>query len=135
MNFSSYRSTAQMFVYTLPVALLAITFLQASIDKLVDRQGNLSYFKTKFAKSFLAKATEPAFWAITALELAAGVLCTLGFLQILLGEKRVIAFWGAAVSAIAVCALFFGLRISKDYDGAAKLVPYFLVAVVAMYVL
>jgi diacylglycerol kinase len=34
-----------------------------------------------------------------------------------------------------VLALFFGQRIAKDYAGAAVLVPYFLLVLVAMYLL
>jgi hypothetical protein len=32
-------------------------------------------------------------------------------------------------------ALFFGQRLAKDYPGAATLVPYFLLSLVAIYVL
>jgi hypothetical protein len=32
-------------------------------------------------------------------------------------------------------ALFFGQRVSKDYAGAAALVPYFLLALVAIVIL
>ena len=46
-----------------------------------------------------------------------------------------IAFYGAVVSALAIIALFFGQRIAKDYPGAAVLVPYFLLTLLAIYVL
>ena len=35
----------------------------------------------------------------------------------------------------AIIALFFGQRIAKDYAGAAVLVPYFLLTLVAIYLL
>jgi hypothetical protein len=34
-----------------------------------------------------------------------------------------------------MCALFFGQRVSKDYAGAAVLVPYFLLALSGIYLL
>jgi hypothetical protein len=46
-----------------------------------------------------------------------------------------LAFYGAVISAIAIVALFFGQRMAKDYAGAAVLVPYFLVALSAIYLL
>jgi hypothetical protein len=42
---------------------------------------------------------------------------------------------GAVVSGIAIIALFFGQRMAKDYVGAAVLVPYFLLALSAIYLL
>jgi diacylglycerol kinase len=46
-----------------------------------------------------------------------------------------IAFYGAVVSALSILALFFGQRMAKDYAGAAVLVPYFLLCLVAIYLL
>jgi hypothetical protein len=45
------------------------------------------------------------------------------------------AFYGAVISAVAIIALFFGQRMAKEYAGAAVLVPYFLLALVAIYLL
>ena len=39
------------------------------------------------------------------------------------------------ISAISLIALFFGQRMAKDYAGAAVLVPYFLLALSAIYLL
>jgi hypothetical protein len=39
------------------------------------------------------------------------------------------------MSAIAILALFFGQRMTKEYAGAAILVPYFLLTLVAIYLL
>jgi hypothetical protein len=39
------------------------------------------------------------------------------------------------VSAFSILALFFGQRMAKDYPGAATLVPYFLLALAAIYLL
>jgi hypothetical protein len=47
----------------------------------------------------------------------------------------IVAFYGAVISAVAIIALFFGQRMAKDYAGAAVLVPYFLLTLVAIYLL
>ncbi len=72
---------------------------------------------------------------ITILEIAAGVLSAVGCVLVILLNDSTIAFYGAILSAAAITALFFGQRMAKDYAGAAVLVPYFLVTLVAMYLL
>ena len=72
---------------------------------------------------------------LTLLELSAGILSAIGFVALLVSHNSVIAFYGAVLSAIAIVALFFGQRMAKEYAGAAVLVPYFLVTLVAIYLL
>jgi hypothetical protein len=55
--------------------------------------------------------------------------------MILFTGESAIAFYGAIVSAVAILALFFGQRMTKEYAGAAILVPYFLLALIAIYLL
>ena len=116
-------------------AFLAILFLQSGIDKVVDRRGNFEWLKGHFAKSPLAGIVPALLICITILEVAAGALRGVGCLLIILLKDSTIAFYGAILSAAAITALFFGQRIAKDYAGAAVLVPYFLLALVAIYVL
>jgi diacylglycerol kinase len=116
-------------------AFLAILFLQSGIDKIVDRRGNLEWLKGHFAKSPLAGTVPALLTAITILELAAGVLSALGCVLLLLLRDSTVAFCGAIISAAAIIALFFGQRVAKDYAGAAVLVPYLLLALVAIYLL
>jgi diacylglycerol kinase len=92
-------------------AFLAILFLQSGIDKIIDRRGNFEWLKGHFANS------------------------AVGCVFIILSRDSTVAFYGAAISAVTVLALFFGQRIAKDYAGAAVLVPYFLLVLVAMYLL
>ncbi|MEY2491810.1 MAG: hypothetical protein QOH24_761 [Verrucomicrobiota bacterium] len=114
---------------------LAILFLQSSIDKIVDRHGNLEFLKEHFAKTSLAGLVTPMFIVVTIVELSAGILTALGSVLILLARGTSVAFYGAVLAAIALIALFFGQRIAKDYPGAAVLVPYFLLTLSAIYLL
>src|SRR4029077_16979906 len=116
-------------------AFLAILFVQSGIDKIVDRRGNLEWLKGHFAKSPLAGTVPALLTAITILEVAAGALGAAGWLLIILLKDSTIAFYGAILSAAAITALFFGQRIAKEYAGAAVLVPYFLLTLVAIYLL
>jgi len=114
---------------------LAILFLQSGIDKIVDRRENLEWLKGHFAKSPLTGIVPALLTAITILEIAAGALSAIGCVFLIVSRDPTIAFYGAVISAVAIIALFFGQRMAKDYAGAAVLVPYFLLTLVAIYLL
>ena len=116
-------------------AFLAILFLQSGIDKVVDRRGNLEWLRGHFAKSPLAGMVPLMVTAITIHEIAAGTLNVVGCVLIISLRDPIVAFYGAILSTISILALFFGQRIAKDYAGAAILVPYFLLTLVAIYLL
>ena len=116
-------------------AFLAILFLQSGIDKILDRRGNFEWLKGHFAKSPTAGIVPALLICITILEVAAGALSAIGCVFVILSRDSTVAFYGAVISAVAVLALFFGQRMAKDYAGAAVLVPYFLLTLVAMYLL
>jgi diacylglycerol kinase len=120
---------------TLVSAFLAILLLQSGIDKVVDRRGNLEWLTGHFAKSPLAGLVPLMLSVITLLELAAGGLSAVGCVLVLVLRGSTLAFYGAVIAAISLTALFFGQRVAKDYPGAAILVPYFLLTLVAIYLL
>jgi hypothetical protein len=116
-------------------AFLAILFLQSGIDKIIDHRGNLEWLKGHFAKSQLAGLVVVLLAALTILEVAAGALSAIGCLILIISRETTIAFYGAVASSVAIIALFFGQRMAKDYAGAAVLIPYFLLALLAIYLL
>jgi hypothetical protein len=128
-------SEAIYLIQILISAFLAILFLQSGIDKVVDRRGNLEWLKGHFAKSPLTGFVPLMLTAITILEIVAGALSAVGCALIILMRDSTLAFYGAAIAAISITALFFGQRMTKDYAGAAILVPYFLLALSAIYLL
>jgi hypothetical protein len=126
---------ASYIIQLLVSAILAILFLQSGLDKVIDRKGNRAYLDGVFAKSPLAGTVGPMFLVVTILEVAAGALSAIGFLLLLVTRDATLAFWGGLVAAANIVALFFGQRMAKDYAGAAALVPYFLLAITAIYFL
>jgi len=131
----THISQAVYLMQILASAFLAILFLQSGIDKIVDRRGNFEWLKGHFAKSPLAGIVPALLICITIVEVAAGALSAVGCVLVVLLNDSAIAFYGAIVSAAAITALFFGQRIAKEYAGAAVLVPYFLLTLVAIYLL
>jgi len=116
-------------------AFLAILFLQSGIDKILDRRGNFEWLKGHFAKSPLAGIVPLLLISLTILEVAAGALSAVGCVLVIVLKDSAIALYGAILSAAAITALFFGQRIAKEYAGAGVLVPYFLLTLVAIYLL
>ena len=116
-------------------AFLAILFLQSGIDKIVDRRGNFEWLKGHVAKSPLARMVPALLICITVLEVAAGALSAVGCVLVILLKNSTVGLYGAVLFAAAITGLFFGQRVAKDYAGAAVLVPYFLLTLVAIYLL
>ena len=128
-------ANALYLVQILAVAFLAILFLQSGIDKIVDYRSNLEWLKGHFAKSPLAGVVPILLATLTILELAAGGLSAIGCIILIVSRQSTVAFYGAVISAVALIALFFGQRMAKEYAGAAVLVPYFLLALITIYLL
>lgn len=126
---------ASYILQILVAAFLAVLFLQSGIDKVVDRKGNRAYLDEHFARSPLAGTVGPMLVVITILEVSAGALSGVGCILLLLTHDSMVAFLGAVIAGINIIALFLGQRVAKDYAGAAALVPYFLLALVGIYIL
>lgn len=124
-----------LFLQLASTLFLAILFLQSGLDKVFNWQGNYDWIKGHFAKSPLKKMVGLMFPMITIMEVAAGLLCAVGLVLILVNENYDIALLGAELSALSILALFFGQRLAQDYAGAGTLVPYFLVCLSAIYIL
>lgn len=115
-------------------AMVAILFLQSSLDKLFDWKGNKEYLTTHFAKSPLKGSVPLLLPVITLVELAAGATSAAALAMVLLGRSGCLGIVGMSLGMSALCMLFFGQRVAKDYGGAAALVPYFLLCAGGLYV-
>lgn len=114
---------------------LSILFLQSGLDKIVNYKGNKEWLIGHFAKSPLAKTVGIMMPIITLLEVAAGVLCTLGIMDIIFYQSVELGLVGAQIATLSVLALFFGQRIAQDYEGAATLTSYFIICIMTIYLL
>ena len=122
-------------IQLLSLAFLGILFLQSGLDKVFNYKGNFEWLKGHFSKSILKGTVGILMPATTFLEVAAGVCCMIGIVQLILNGSTAIGLIGAQFSALSILALFFGQRLAHDYAGAATLVGYFLVCLAAIFVL
>jgi hypothetical protein len=123
------------FVQILFSAFFAILFLQSGIDKITDRKGNLVWLTGHFANTPLARMVPLLLTTITIFEVLAGITSALAVLEVCIYRSFNTALIGTSLSAVSLLMLFFGQRLAKDYAGAGGLVPYFLVAVINLYIL
>lgn len=112
---------------------IAILFIQSGLDKVFDWKGNLDWLTGHFSKSILAGMVPIMLAVITVMELAAGVLSTVGLIYFLAAGSTILIFYTSLIGAASITALFFGQRVAKDYAGAAILVPYFILLLILMY--
>lgn len=112
---------------------VAVLFIQSGLDKVFDWKGNLEWLTGHFSKSFLAPFVTPMLATVTLMEIATGFLSAAGIIYFLATGSLSLIFYASIIGAASITALFFGQRIAKDYAGAAVLVPYFVLMIVAMY--
>lgn len=118
----------------LVTAFIAVLYIQSGADKVMDMDGNLGWLRQHFGKSIFKNMVPPMFYTVVLLEVGSAILCLAGIGQMLIKGDTHLALYGALASAVNLICLFTGQRFAKDYAGAASLVPYFLLSIVAMVI-
>ena len=116
--------------------MMTIAFLQSGVDKLIDREGNLVFFESHFANTPLKSVADVGLSILTILELMGGAMCAYGIYCAIVENSTVWIFNGLLLLSVTILILFLGQRIAKDYQGAADLVPYFILnmmGIMSMY--
>ena len=124
MEFANYNSIEIM--QMLSAIFFSIVFFQSSIDKILDRKGNIEFFEEHFKATLLNKILSPVLSILTLLELIAAGICIYGLFYSLLYQNTDFIFYGLVASGIVLLMLLFGQRIAKDYVGAADITIYFI---------
>ncbi|MBL8953126.1 MAG: DoxX family membrane protein [Myxococcaceae bacterium] len=129
------RGTGASFASVFVSGFLAVYFLQAGLDKLLDRQANVMRFKVAFDQSPMRRRISGWLTLLTIGEMFAGILSAAGCLTLLLAKSREMAFGGAVLGGLSMLVFFFGLRLGRDYTTASQLVPYFVTCLAALVLL
>lgn len=113
-------------------AFFAVLFFQSGLDKVTDRQGNLDWMVPHFEKSPFRGKVPFLLSVLTVLELGAALVCVGGLVDLGFKLGFHLAWYGLALAAFNLIALFAGQRFAKDYVGAANLAVYFGVALLGL---
>jgi hypothetical protein len=117
------------FFMMVPGLMLAIAFLQSGWDKIVQRQGNLDWFKGHFAKTMLGRWPSGALTYLTLLELGAGVSYVVFWISAFWFSPALhiaLSLW-LGFNGVTLVSLFLGQRLAGDYAGAANINGYTLI--------
>ena len=112
---------------------LTIVFLQSGLDKLLNYKHELGWVRQKFVRSPLHSYVGVLFFVLAIAETISGVFSLSGAFQIFFTSENSLALIGAWCASITMLMLIFGQRITKDYTGAATLVPYFIATLLVLY--
>lgn len=114
---------------------LIVTFLQSGIDKITDWKGNLSFIKDHFKNSPLKDMVPILLGTILVMEILASVLMIIGVYYLGASGSTGFALLGTELSAISLIFMLIGQRLAKDYAGAMTLSIYFIINVLAVFLL
>lgn len=115
------------------MAFLAVVFLQSGLDKVTGWQGNLSWLKEHFGKTFLKSMVTPLLAVLTLLELASGLGAVIAIVDWLVFDSATIATYTLCLSLFTFLCLFTGQRIAKDYAGAGNILIYAAFTLITAY--
>ena len=113
---------------------VGIVMTQSGLDKIFNWEGELDFITEKFSKTIIANFSAFGLIQVTILETLSGLLSLLGSVMTLFYGDESYGIMGLLLAAGSFCILMAGQRISKDYDGSAALVPYFILVVFGLFV-
>ena len=119
-------------VQILASLFFSIVFFQSGIDKIIDRKGNLEFFKDHFKDTFLYKIFSAALSILAFLEITTAGVCLFGFTYSLIFADTTFIFYGLLLAGLVLLMLLFGQRVAKDYIGAADITVYFIVCIITI---
>ena len=119
-------------VQILASLFFSIVFFQSGIDKIIDRKGNLEFFKDHFKDTILNKIFSPALSILVFLEITTAGVCLFGFTYSLIFADTTFIFYGLLLAGLVLLMLLFGQRVAKDYIGAADITVYFIVCIITI---
>ena len=114
-----------------------ILFLQSGLDKILNFDGNLMYFKDHFKNTFLKNQVKLLLIFVTLLEILSGLLSALSFVNNLNVSLNFISqlhsfYISQVLVLLTIICLFLGQRIAQDYEGAVNLGIYFFIALLGL---
>ena len=112
---------------------IGIIMTQSGLDKIFNWEGELDFMTEKFSKTIIANFSTFGLIQVTILETLSGLLSLLGSIMVLFYDDKAYGIVGLILAAGSLCILMAGQRISKDYEGSAVLVPYFLLTMIGLF--
>ena len=113
---------------------LGIVMTQSGFDKIFNWEGELNFITGKFANTPLSNFSTFGLIQVTILEILSGLISLFGSIMALFYNDYSYGIMGLILAAASLAILMLGQRISKDYEGAAVLVPYYILTMFGLFV-
>ena len=113
---------------------IGIVMTQSGFDKVFNWEGELNFIIEKFSKTPLSSFSAFGLIKVTIFEILSGLMSLFGSIMVLFYGDESYGIVGLILAAISLCILMLGQRLSKDYEGAAVLVPYFLLTMFGLFI-
>jgi len=126
---SLFTAQILILIYTI------ITFGFSAIEKLLEWNKNIGFYKNHFNKTFLKNNIPFLLKLVIILEFITVITCVVGLLILIVFSEKEIGFYGLIIAAITLIGLMFGQRIAKDYTGAMNITIYFILTIIGIFML
>ncbi len=120
---------------SLIICYLSLSIGYSVIEKILQWQNSLDYYKEHFKRSFLKNHVRGAIIFVILLEIVCVGLNINGLYQLLNGGNTMFAIWGLLAVSITLIVLMTGQRIAQDFSGAMNITVYFILTVFGLFIL
>ena len=132
--FFDYEFSYMHIIASFISGFIGIVMAQSGFDKIFNWEGELDFITEKFVKTPLANFSAFGLIQVTIFEVLSGLASLFGGIMVLFYGDKSYGIIGLILAAISLSILMLGQRISKDYEGAAVLVPYFLLTMFGLFI-
>jgi putative oxidoreductase len=110
---------------------LAVLFLQSGLDKATNFQSNLAWFNDYFKNSILSGNEKWMLLMLTFTEVLTGLVSVVGLFDLWFQYTNAYRL-SILMALFNFTLLFSGMRIAKDYQGAASISTYMAVTLLGL---
>ena len=114
---------------------IIITFGFSAVEKAMNWEESIAYYKNHFKDTVLKKAIPLLLLLVIITELIVVVTGITGVFSLVVFNEKSIAFFSLILASITLIGLMFGQRIAKDYQGAMLITVYFILTVFGLLLL
>lgn len=114
---------------------MTLSFIYSIIEKIIQWEDCKVHYKVHFKKSFLKNHVPAAIVLVILLEFVSVVMNMMGLYILFDTGSTKMALWGMIGVALTLILLMTGQRIAQDYSGAMNITVYFILTVMAIFML
>ncbi len=112
---------------------LGITCIYSAFEKIFKWTDSLSYYIDLYKNNLNPFLVTGSIVIILLIEIVVTSCISVGIYDLMVSEDSYVAELASILSAVLFIFLMVGMRILKDYEGAARIIGYFLLSVFCLF--